>query len=420
LFEAARVEPQSSHSVSSKNPPTATSESVGGFFFSSAEIYPGQVMTEPLSRVPQGTRYHFGAEARLRRRVEDAAMSVFAGWSYEELTTPSLDYYTLFERGMGRDEARRAFRFADADGRLLALRPDVTSAAARAAATLLAARPRPLRLCYAANVFRAQGLSRAQARRESTQLGCECVGAAGTAADAEVLAVAVEVLERIGLAGRFRVTLNSVGFFNGAAERLTLDAGERAALRQLVSVRDAAQLETFLAARGAGAAEAARFARLVQLPGGRELIGAARGVFANARTFAALDALEDLWRVAERAELSDNFEIDLGDAAGLDYYTGLTFKIYVEGAGARVGGGGRYDDLAANFGRAEPAVGFVLDLDALTETLLRAGELPQAAGREAARLGGGDPAAILVEARRRRAAGERVRIGAGACDERSL
>src|SRR6185436_10340492 len=71
----------------------------------------------------------------------------------------------------------------------------------------------------------------------------------------------------------------------------------------------------------------------------------------------------------ETLGLSDCFEIDLGDVARLDYYTGLTFKIYVKGAGYRVGSGGRYDGLTASFGKAEPAVGFVVDLDALTDVL---------------------------------------------------
>ena len=87
-------------------------------------------MTESLSRIPAGMRYYFGQEARLRRTVEEIAMTVFDGWSYEEITTPTVDYYSLFEHGMGRTEAHRAFRFTDTDGRLLALRPDVTSAAA--------------------------------------------------------------------------------------------------------------------------------------------------------------------------------------------------------------------------------------------------------------------------------------------------
>ena len=110
-------------------------------------------------------RYYIGAEARLRRTVEDVAMSVFEGWNYEEVITPSVDYYDLFEQGMGPREAQRGFRFTDNDGRLLALRPDVTSSVARMAATLLSERPRPLRFCYAAPVFRQQTQSHAEWRR---------------------------------------------------------------------------------------------------------------------------------------------------------------------------------------------------------------------------------------------------------------
>jgi ATP phosphoribosyltransferase regulatory subunit HisZ len=62
-------------------------------------------------------RYYIGAEARLRRTVEDVAMSVFQAWNYEEVITPSVDYYDLFEQGMGQREAQRGFRFTDNDGR---------------------------------------------------------------------------------------------------------------------------------------------------------------------------------------------------------------------------------------------------------------------------------------------------------------
>ena len=106
-----------------------------------------------LSKLPSGMRYYLGAEARLRRSVEDTAMSVFEGWSYEEVLTPSVDYYALFEQGMGVTEAQSSFRLTDSDGRMLSLRPDVTSSVARVAATLLAESKRPLRLCYAAPSF---------------------------------------------------------------------------------------------------------------------------------------------------------------------------------------------------------------------------------------------------------------------------
>src|SRR5260370_38813079 len=130
-------------------------------------------MSESLSRIPTGMRYYSGSEARLRRTIENTLVSIFDGWSFEEVTTPTVDYYSLFEHGMGRSQAHHAFRFSDTDGRMLAIRPDVTSLIARAAATLFAARVRPLRLCYVTPVFRQQPKSHAEWKRESKQMGGE-------------------------------------------------------------------------------------------------------------------------------------------------------------------------------------------------------------------------------------------------------
>ncbi|MBA2646677.1 MAG: ATP phosphoribosyltransferase regulatory subunit [Pyrinomonadaceae bacterium] len=374
-------------------------------------------MFEPLSKIPSGMRYYFGAEARARREVEDACMSVFDGWSYEEIATPSVDYYALFEHGMGHDEAHRAFRFTDSDGRMLALRPDVTSSVARAAATLFAERARPLRLCYAAPVFRQRSRSHAEWRRESRQIGCELIGAGSSDADVEVLAIAAEVLETLGLRSEVRITLNNVGVFNGVAESLRLDAARRERMRRIIDVRDASELQSFLTSVAPTTSSGdQRGWQLPRLSGKREVLNEARRVISNEQSRGALAALEDLWGVIEKLGLADLIEIDLGDVSGLDYYTGLVFKIYVAGAGARVGSGGRYDDLIANFGRREPAVGFVLELDALTEVVLRRGFSPAnhtAAG--ASSIESTTPAALFAEAKQHRANGQRVRISLKEC-----
>ena len=378
---------------------------------------------EPLSKIPAGLRYYFGAEARLKRRLEDECLSVFDGWGYEEIQTPTVDYYALFERGMGQAEAHRAFRFTDTDGRMLALRPDVTSGVARAAATLFAERARPLRLSYAASVFRQRPRSHAEWRRESRHLGGELIGAGGHAADLEMLMLAAEALERLGLRGRSRITLNHAGVFNGISARLALDADKREQMRQLVDRRDDAGLREFLDARAAASARAkdspssarpspADF-HLSRLVGRREALAEGMRLVTDAASRVALDALESIWTTLEALELTDLFEIDLGDVSGLDYYTGLIFKIYVEGAGARVGGGGRYDELAASFGGREPSIGFVLDLDALTDVLARRPS-PLAARSEdkptAVGASGMEAARLFGEARRRRERGERVRV----------
>ena len=312
-------------------------------------------------------RYYIGAEARLRRTVEDVAMSVFEAWNYEEVITPSVDYYDLFEQGMGQREAQRGFRFTDNDGRLLALRPDVTSSVARMAATLLSERPRPLRFCYAAPVFRQQTQSHAEWRRENTQLGCELIGTGGKPADLEVLRLAAEILSRLNLQSRYCITINNVEIFNGVAGHLNLEERAREQLRRLIDTRETAELQRFLK----DYPEARAFSQPAQLTGKRNVIEAAHNSITNERSLAALDSLEELWTEIESLGFENSFEIDLGDVSSLDYYTGLSLKIFVHGAGASVGRGGRYDGLTGSFGRAEPAVGFVLNLDALTEVLGR-------------------------------------------------
>jgi ATP phosphoribosyltransferase regulatory subunit len=381
-----------------------------GFFFCSQSrgailLY----MSEPLSRMPPGMRYYSGAEARLRRTIETTLMSVFDGWSYEEITTPTVDYYSLFERGMGRSQAHHAFRFTDTDGRMLAIRPDVTSLVARAAATLFAERERPLRLCYAAPVFRQQPQSHAEWRRESTQIGGELLGVHTSAADMEVLAIVCEALERLDLDRDSSITLNDVDVFNGIAEQLELPAEARNEMRELIDTRNAVDLECFLVP-WSSAEESRAFAQLIQLSGKRNILHDARRIITNPRSKAALDRLERLWSVIESLQLTDCFEIDLGDVARLDYYTGLTFKIYVKGAGARIGSGGRYDDLSASFGRAEAAVGFVLDLDGLTDVLMDRSHQPNLmpASMEASQPRGENLSELFAAARTKRARGECV------------
>ena len=368
-------------------------------------------MSEPLSKIPAGMRYYCGPEARLRRAIEATVMSIFDGWSYEEITTPTIDYYSLFEHGMGPTQAHRAFRFSDGDGRLLAVRPDVTSLVARAAATLFAQRERPLRLCYVAPVFRQQPESHTDWRRESSQIGCELIGANSSIADIELLAIVCEVLQRLGLDRGCSITLTDIDVFNGIAEELKLDPDSRDEMRRLVDTRNTSDLEQFLA-QYSGTKDSLALSRLTQISGKLEILNSARQSITNARSRAALDRIARLWSVIESLQLSDHFAIDLGDVSRLDYYTGLTFKIYVDGTGRRIGGGGRYDALTASFGKAEPAVGFVLELDALTDILLGRGESnsPAKSSAEPALITDTDLSGLFRTALDKRALGERIVI----------
>ncbi|HEX9052772.1 MAG TPA: ATP phosphoribosyltransferase regulatory subunit, partial [Anaeromyxobacter sp.] len=109
----------------------------------------------------------------------------------------------------------------------------------------------------------------------------------------------------------------------------------------------------------------------------------ARGVPGAA---AALAEVEAALRIARRRRAGP-FAVDLGEARGLGYYTGLTFAGYAPGAGSSVAAGGRYDALLERFGRPGPAIGFAVDLEFATQALERA----QGASRGGARRAGRTP-----------------------------
>jgi len=182
-------------------------------------------------------------------------------------------------------------------------------------------------------------------------------------------------------------------------------------MRALIDTRDARELQRFLHSYAISEEERTVFAHLTQLTGKDEILKRARQVITNERSIAALNDLAALWQVIERLGLRTSFDIDLGDVSQLDYYTGLTFKIFTEGAGARVGRGGRYDRLIENFGTSEPAIGFILDLDALTDVLARSPDpIIAPMNEEPVILGETDLAAKFLAVQNERSLGRRVKV----------
>jgi ATP phosphoribosyltransferase regulatory subunit len=170
------------------------------------------------------------------------------------------------------------------------------------------------------------------------------------------------------------------------------------------------------ALEGAGlpAATATALERLTGLAGGLETLDEAARAFAFcAPAAAAVEELRTVTRALSVAGLGDRLAVDLGEVRGLDYYTGLVFRVFAPDLGFEVGGGGRYDTLLARFGRPLPAVGFMLGLDRVALLLERQGVAPEARTAPALAIHGADLGATLRAARERRAAGARVRFGNG-------
>ena len=154
------------------------------------------------------------------RSGQEAILAEMRRWGYRFVVTPTLESESALNLGLGPEQRRKLFKFADADGSVLAVVGEKTVPVARLAAGGLRTAPLPLRLCYAASVL-ANDTGRFSSRRETHQAGAELIGAAGPVADAEVIALAVRCLDAAGL-GRYQVDVGHSEFFQGLLAGLRL------------------------------------------------------------------------------------------------------------------------------------------------------------------------------------------------------
>jgi ATP phosphoribosyltransferase regulatory subunit len=361
------------------------------------------------AQIPPGVQCFVGDEARLRRRIEDTVLSIFEGWDYEEIIPPLFDYADVFGDGA---LSSKTYSFVGRDGSLLALRPDFTSLLAKVAAGRLHDRPAPMRLYYSGEVVRYEP-PKAGRQSELFQMGLEHLGGNPRAADAEVLTIAAESLARLGIEG-FVLTLGHVGVFTGLLSGAGLEGPRLDELRERVEAKDTGGVRSAL--DGVEVAPEARGAleRLSSLAGGPEVVDQAAETVSGCPAAArAVDELRGVVRALDEAGLGAHLAVDLGEVRGLDYYTGLVFRVFAPGLGFEVGGGGRYDTLLARFGRPLPAVGFMLGLDRVALLLARQGAEPSLMPEPAETVTGPDLGRALRMARERRATGARVRFGGG-------
>lgn len=305
-----------------------------------------------------------------RRAVSDAFLDSFDAWGYGLVATPVVEPLDTVAAGIGAGRQASLFRFMDSDGSLLALVGERTVSVARVVATQLREGPFPLRLCYSGPVLRNQALLGGR-RRETLQAGCELIGDAGLAADAECVALAARALENAGLSG-VQIDVGHADFLPGLLEGAGLDDATRERVLQALQDRDLVAVEEALEGTEVGEAERSLLLRFPALRGGREILDAAGQGLRAERPLRALDELRRLWDLCAAHGLNGGvLHLDLGAVRDWDYYTGPIFELFTRDLGFPLGAGGRYDSLLARFGLNLPATGFVMFVDRCCDALLR-------------------------------------------------
>lgn len=311
-----------------------------------------------VGALPYGVRDLFLEEAAQLSSLEDTWRALFEAWAYVRVIPPTYEHYDVLLAGSGVEMEEQLFRVLDREGNILALRPDLTTQVARIAGSKLSGYPPPLRFYYLANVYRYEE-PQAGRQREFRQAGVELIGAAGAAADAEVLALTVEALRRAGLA-EFQLNVGHLGLLRALLAESGLTLAQTEELRSALNRKDGQGLAELLARTGVNGATSRALQLLPTLCGGPEVLALAGHLSDHPAARAAIARLQAIHRHLERRNLADHVIFDLGETRGMGYYTGIAFEGFSPGLGFPLCSGGRYDELIARYGPGRPAVGVAL------------------------------------------------------------
>lgn len=324
-------------------------------------------MKRYMKITPEGTKDILFEECLAQREIGARLTNVFQRRGYNEVITPGIEYYDVFDLEDAGIPQNEMYKSTDNKGRLIVFRPDLTLPIARLTATRLKSVEKPIRLYYVQPVYRNRKDLSGRSD-ESMQVGIELLGAKGIRADLEVIAAAVDALSTC--TKNFRLEIGDARFFKALSDALPISAEEKEDIRLMIESKNYAALGDLLGTLpDSPYTEALR--RLPRLFGKEEVFEEAEAFCKdNATLSETLSDMRTLYNALTALGLGDRLMVDLGLVQRNDYYTGVVFSAYVENHGEAVLMGGRYDTLLQKFGEPMPAVGFAADLDALAAKLL--------------------------------------------------
>ena len=326
-------------------------------------------MGKKLVHTPEGVRDIYGAEYARKLQLENFIMGKVRSFGYEDIQTPTFEFFDVFSKEVGTTPSRELYKFFDKDGNTLVLRPDFTPSMARCAAKYFMDEDVPIRFCYSGNTF--ANNSNLQGRlKEATQMGAELIGEGSVEADGEMAAMVIEALLSTGLKD-FQLSIGNVEYFKGICMEAGLDEETELELREFISGKNYFGAEDLLREKRVPGEYREALLQVTDLFGAYEALEQAKLLVHNERSLNAVKRLEALYQVLCCYGAEKYVSFDLGMLSKYNYYTGVIFKAYTYGVGDAIVKGGRYDTLLGRFGKEAPAIGFMVVIDDLMAALER-------------------------------------------------
>ena len=294
-----------------------------------------------------------------QERIGFLLRSLYAGCGYSRYRMSKFEEYDLYSRNKDFLFSEGVITFTDTNGRLMALKPDVTLSIVKNTRDLAGA---VQKLYYHENVYRVA--SAEDGFREMTQVGVECMGEVDSACVAEVLKLAAESLRLCS--EEYVLEISHLGMLGAFVDAIASNGKMRDELLQCVTEKNLHGISRVCREYGRDESAGEALRQLVSL------YGSPKAVMPKIRALAeengAADFAEELGRAAAAfagSEAEGRIRIDFSASGDVKYYNGIAFKGFISGIPESVLSGGQYDRLMRRMGRRDRAVGFAVFLNKL-------------------------------------------------------
>ena len=323
-------------------------------------------------QTPKGTKDILPSEIKQYHYIEDTLKQTFELWNYNEVRAPTIEFVETLSTGVGSELVDAMFKFQDFDGKLLALRAEMTASVARIVTTRMQSSPEPIRLFYINNVFR-YSQSYLKTEREFCQAGVELVGCNTPEADAEILALLTSSLKQIGL-NEVRIDLGHASLLKDLLDAAGLDAQQKVSVQGLLACRDSVGLKNFMEQNSFPSNLRDAFLELSSCRRLNEVSAVSLSGSKYDKVNKQLESLTELQETLKDYKVEDVVFFDFSLTKKIEYYTGMVFEASVPNLGLPIGSGGRYDNFIEKFGKLQlPATGFALEIGKLLQALTAQG-----------------------------------------------
>ena len=189
-------------------------------------------MSKILVHTPDGVRDIYGNECGERKLIANKIHSKVKSFGYEDIETPTFEYFDVFAEEINTSDAKQLFKFFDSEGNTLVLRPDFTPSIARCASKVMLDDGKPIRVCYEGSAF--LNTSSLQGKlKENCNIGVELMNEPSVYADAEMIALLIESLKATGL-NEFQVSIGDADYYKGICEEAGISAETEEQIREQI------------------------------------------------------------------------------------------------------------------------------------------------------------------------------------------